>query len=464
MSRLSRPVGTDEPDEGTGMLRWLRVLQMLVPTVELSPASETLRPGNPVLQSLLISVHLGSAPVQQLALHVLEHLLHRASRGAIEAAVEASTEAAENDGIPTGGALPYLLLALGKSITLEVSAASSAAALPPIKGEDAPAHLVNEEAVATNRALLEGTRQIAAVEGGAVPKNSSSDASFPKSGSSRTGSIGMSSAFTSSETPGQWWLAGPPVPMPVATRIKRLITNLCEDSTRTTTDVASPAASSADGVAAGGGWGNALPVKIREYVTELASMDASGKGGPVASLTHAPRLWMAVGALCVIDPKTVAVMTEAAHVQRSGASLMCENHEDGVTQASLYCESCQLHLCSECDQIMHLPKPKRSHARSRLRKEDAGIGIEVDGSQVSVSVVVAAVPCARNIMPGRVRQKRLRRAAPRLAFGIANVHHALWLPSLSCVQGHGNDEGILYHARSGLWHGHAAHKRVMPKT
>ena len=143
----------------------------------------------------------------------------------------------------------------------------------------------------------------------------------------------------------EWWLAGPRIPGTVARRIKQLLGAF---------DPNTP--SSAKHVE----WTQAVPVKVRECVAELTSLvdhghdaargshsastdgtDGSGDipdsaGGTTvscASLLQAPRLWMAVGALCVIDTKTVATMTEAALVQKSGTCLMCDNHEDGITEA-----------------------------------------------------------------------------------------------------------------------------------
>jgi E3 ubiquitin-protein ligase MYCBP2 len=44
----------------------------------------------------------------------------------------------------------------------------------------------------------------------------------------------------------------------------------------------------------------------------------------------------------------------------------CQNHEDGVTMATYFCETCNQHLCGDCDQYAHLKQAKRSHSRKKL--------------------------------------------------------------------------------------------------
>ena len=41
---------------------------------------------------------------------------------------------------------------------------------------------------------------------------------------------------------------------------------------------------------------------------------------------------------------------------------LCDNHDDGVTQALILCDVCG-NLCGDCDRILHLPKKMKSHQR-----------------------------------------------------------------------------------------------------
>ena len=41
---------------------------------------------------------------------------------------------------------------------------------------------------------------------------------------------------------------------------------------------------------------------------------------------------------------------------------LCDNHDDGETQALILCDSCG-NLCGECDRVLHLNKKTKHHQR-----------------------------------------------------------------------------------------------------
>ena len=57
--------------------------------------------------------------------------------------------------------------------------------------------------------------------------------------------------------------------------------------------------------------------------------------------------------------------------------MMCQNHEDGTTQATVFCTSCELNLCEECEHILHLRQSMQGHVRSRIHEAQATIAVDL---------------------------------------------------------------------------------------
>jgi len=90
---------------------------------------------------------------------------------------------------------------------------------------------------------------------------------------------------------------------------------------------------------------------------------------PPNLLITSPNFWYTLASLMVIsnDPEFINMINND-NVDSSTIKT-CQNHDDGTTEALVFCSNCQLNLCNECDRFLHLPKNNRNHSKSTLENQ-----------------------------------------------------------------------------------------------
>uniref|UniRef100_A0A1I7W188 RCR-type E3 ubiquitin transferase n=1 Tax=Loa loa TaxID=7209 RepID=A0A1I7W188_LOALO len=99
------------------------------------------------------------------------------------------------------------------------------------------------------------------------------------------------------------------------------------------------------------------------------------------SMLKSGKFWLAVAALSLLKEsqwlELSSIWQSLQNNKESASETLCDNHDDGRTLASIYCETCQCSLCRECFSVLHLNKRNRSHAVQYL-------GVTNDCPQVEV--------------------------------------------------------------------------------
>eukprot|EP01132_Coremiostelium_polycephalum_P003999 gene3999-5001_t len=109
---------------------------------------------------------------------------------------------------------------------------------------------------------------------------------------------------------------------------------------------------------------------------------------PVSVYMTSPILWTSLACLLVIDENNDLISRIVnSKLQDSSAKNLCENHDDGVTEAQSFCNNCKMNLCADCDRIIHLPKRNSNHVKSQHL--DESISIEVRESYVRLKLSTA---------------------------------------------------------------------------
>lgn len=55
---------------------------------------------------------------------------------------------------------------------------------------------------------------------------------------------------------------------------------------------------------------------------------------------------------------------------------LCDNHDDGETQALILCDQCG-NLCGECDRVLHYRKTTSGHQRQVFKEEEEAVKVEL---------------------------------------------------------------------------------------
>lgn len=67
----------------------------------------------------------------------------------------------------------------------------------------------------------------------------------------------------------------------------------------------------------------------------------------------------------VLCPAAIFATALSLRSSPKGNTFLCDHHDDGVTAASVFCNSCHAHFCSFCDTFAHLHPSK-----VRRKRED----------------------------------------------------------------------------------------------
>eukprot|EP00041_Stephanoeca_diplocostata_P039503 m.1633318 g.1633318 ORF g.1633318 m.1633318 type:complete len:4716 (+) comp25407_c0_seq2:166-14313(+) len=120
--------------------------------------------------------------------------------------------------------------------------------------------------------------------------------------------------------------------------------------------------------------GSATVVKaaLQKSVEHVKTIDFS-RCGPEQLIQDA-HFWRAMAALCLLQGDIVEAInsTDDSLVSKH----MCDNHDDGVTAAEWHCAKCDMHFCSECDAVMHLPQVARTHERTALEMREPSLQVD----------------------------------------------------------------------------------------
>uniref|UniRef100_A0A915PSJ6 RCR-type E3 ubiquitin transferase n=1 Tax=Setaria digitata TaxID=48799 RepID=A0A915PSJ6_9BILA len=112
-------------------------------------------------------------------------------------------------------------------------------------------------------------------------------------------------------------------------------------------------------------------------ISELTSTNNSW-----SNLLKSRKFWLAVAALSLLkDSQWLELSPTWQSLQNKkenlSSGMLCDNHDDGHTLATVYCETCQCSLCRECFSVLHLNKKNRSHAVQYLCVANDSPQIEV---------------------------------------------------------------------------------------
>ena len=119
------------------------------------------------------------------------------------------------------------------------------------------------------------------------------------------------------------------------------------------------------------------------------------------------QFWLAVSALCAVSD----VHTKANHERKINASRMCQNHDDGATEAAFSCSECELDLCTDCDRILHLSSRVSGHERQAINNVNGSVDIEVHGDSNRVKLPQLAAIGDRNLLKAVVEFKSITQGA-----------------------------------------------------
>lgn len=111
---------------------------------------------------------------------------------------------------------------------------------------------------------------------------------------------------------------------------------------------------------------------LRKSVEFVKTIDFSTCGPE--KLIQDAHFWRAMAALCLLQEDIVTAINSTDDSQAS--KHMCDNHDDGVTAAEWHCSDCHAHFCSECDAVVHLPKPTRAHTRAALELREPSLQVD----------------------------------------------------------------------------------------
>ena len=97
---------------------------------------------------------------------------------------------------------------------------------------------------------------------------------------------------------------------------------------------------------------------------------------------------------------------KCVHYSFHGVSLLqplCDNHDDGETQALILCEKCG-NLCGECDRVLHYRRANKSHQRQVCLRATHSLGCET-GHVCYTNLYTLLIHkhfCERNFLPVKV--------------------------------------------------------------
>ena len=112
----------------------------------------------------------------------------------------------------------------------------------------------------------------------------------------------------------------------------------------------------------------------------------------ISNCSQLPSLWLALSTLMVIGTSSerAALMTSEAMEKFTATGSFvpalfsadnepkyCENHDDGTTHATIFCSSCKLNLCVNCDRVLHLNRKNQDHLRNSMGVSEQSFSVDV---------------------------------------------------------------------------------------
>ncbi|VDM72907.1 unnamed protein product, partial [Strongylus vulgaris] len=131
-------------------------------------------------------------------------------------------------------------------------------------------------------------------------------------------------------------------------------------------------------------------VQLTTSLSKSSSRESMNRES-VPSILNSKRFWLSVAALALVRDRSWLALSEKWNdvpTPNQGPITLCENHDDGVTPAQVFCSDCECALCRECFSVMHLQKRKRSHRVTSLAPPPARLE-EIDIHQGCARMRVA---------------------------------------------------------------------------
>ncbi|EYC22761.1 hypothetical protein Y032_0016g2930 [Ancylostoma ceylanicum] len=131
-------------------------------------------------------------------------------------------------------------------------------------------------------------------------------------------------------------------------------------------------------------------VQLTTSLSKSGSRESMNKES-VPSILNSKRFWLSVAALALVRDRSWLALSEKWNDVRTPSQepvTLCENHDDGMTPAQVFCSDCECALCRECFSVMHLHKRNRSHRVTSLAPPPARLE-EIDIHQGCARMRVA---------------------------------------------------------------------------
>eukprot|EP00035_Acanthoeca_spectabilis_P008123 m.148788 g.148788 ORF g.148788 m.148788 type:complete len:4349 (-) comp14220_c3_seq1:875-13921(-) len=131
-------------------------------------------------------------------------------------------------------------------------------------------------------------------------------------------------------------------------------------------------------------------------------------------LVEKPDFWCAMASLCVLNEELANEINQNEGPR--DMAVVCANHDDGVTPGEWRCADCDMLLCTECDQVLHLGKSMCNHKREQLELAEPDLQVDFfeDTGRVRLKNIVTNVN--GRTLKGLVEFKRTQTAAVACRF------------------------------------------------
>jgi E3 ubiquitin-protein ligase MYCBP2 len=121
-------------------------------------------------------------------------------------------------------------------------------------------------------------------------------------------------------------------------------------------------------------WADYFRSGLMAHIRHLASLEDDAL--EPESLLRKTGTWLALGALACLDVATAQSIMQTERSLTRAKGLLCDNHDDGTTEAVATCPACEQNLCEECERVLHLNRRSKSHERTRISTGGSAIQVE----------------------------------------------------------------------------------------
>ena len=105
--------------------------------------------------------------------------------------------------------------------------------------------------------------------------------------------------------------------------------------------------------------------------------------------------WLATGALCVVNAGVIEAINNTLPTV---PKVFCGNHDDGATEAAVVCTECELSLCHECSDTLHLSRTLKTHTRNPLERHEPSLVMELHEGCGRVKLPLIVALCDRRTL------------------------------------------------------------------